>query len=365
MLISAGVLAAVITTPTTAQSTRAEQATWLARLDQADRAPLRRLLGHAPPTFSDDLRWHNVESPLSWQALRDKVVVIQSWTSANDKGREAIKNVQEAVSGFSEMDVQLILLHTPEGAEEAANYLKSEKIKAATVIDPVGEFCDAMGVYREPVNLLIDRHGAVRNAGLTPSGVTAAINAIIDETYDSNRCPGQGSAVGGEKMFPTFSNSVGNARDVRGTHAPALQAQEWLNGQPDTNGKVVVLAFWATWCGPCVQTIPRLNQVAERFENDVAVIGLSSEGKAQIEQGMTRRNLTLDRFKYTIGYDSEARMSGAVAVRGIPHSIVMCSDWIVRWQGHPAGLSDAVLQQIVDANNADAPQPVGRWMASR
>ena len=42
-------------------------------------------------------------------------------------------------------------------------------------------------------------------------------------------------------------------------------------------GKVVLLNFWATWCAPCLQEIPELNRLAERYPDDLVVLSVSDE----------------------------------------------------------------------------------------
>ena len=42
-------------------------------------------------------------------------------------------------------------------------------------------------------------------------------------------------------------------------------------------GKYVLVDFWATWCGPCVAAIPDIKELAERFPEDLVVIGVSCD----------------------------------------------------------------------------------------
>ena len=64
----------------------------------------------------------------------------------------------------------------------------------------------------------------------------------------------------------------------------------------DLKGKVVVLNFWATWCPPCEDEIPKLNRLVEEYKKrDVVFIGLAGDKKPKLETYLKKHP-----FKYNI-----------------------------------------------------------------
>jgi len=92
-------------------------------------------------------------------------------------------------------------------------------------------------------------------------------------------------------------------RKLIGQPAPAISGTG-LDGQPlalaDLRGRVVVLDFWATWCGPCVQALPHLQKIAAKFAGQpVTFIGVNRDGKgteAKVRKFVEERKLTFRQF---------------------------------------------------------------------
>lgn len=64
----------------------------------------------------------------------------------------------------------------------------------------------------------------------------------------------------------------------------------------DYLGKIVILDFWATWCAPCVKSIPDLISIQDEYEDELVVIGIS------LDQPATQNNLQLFINDFGINY---------------------------------------------------------------
>jgi thiol-disulfide isomerase/thioredoxin len=141
-----------------------------------------------------------------------------------------------------------------------------------------------------------------------------------------------------------------------GDPAPALKADKWLQGdevKAFEPGKVYLVEFWATWCGPCISAMPHLAQLqAEYRDKGVTFIGYTNKdpnnSAEQVEAFVARRGPKLKyTFAYSDGKETHDAWMKAAGKSGIPCSFVVGRDSKLAYIGHPIYL-DSVIPKVVD-----------------
>lgn len=135
------------------------------------------------------------------------------------------------------------------------------------------------------------------------------------------------------------------AKSFLNKKAPELVVEKWIGKKPNTEGKFVLIDFWATWCGPCRRFIPELNKFNTKFKDKLVIIGLSDETEAKVN------SMTNPVINYYKAVDTKGILKNKIEVQGIPHVILIDPNGIVRWEGFPAlegyKLTEAVVSNII------------------
>ncbi len=95
----------------------------------------------------------------------------------------------------------------------------------------------------------------------------------------------------------------------------------------DLRGRIVVLDFWATWCGPCVASLPKITELAQQYKGaEVDVVTVN------IEQTSAEIRALLDRLKINpvVVLDSDGAVARAYQAQAIPQTVIIDRDGKVK-----------------------------------
>ena len=109
--------------------------------------------------------------------------------------------------------------------------------------------------------------------------------------------------------------------------AAALFQLDLLDGAKfklaDHKDRIVVLDFWATWCGPCMQTMPLVDEVIRDFVGrEVDFVAVNMEEQPEQVKSIMERH----KFKMSVALDRDGAVAGKYAVTAIPQTVVIGRD---------------------------------------
>lgn len=278
-----------------------------------------------------------------------------------------------------------MLLRNPAYAEEAliAGIVYTAEVEQSPVMT---KFVEAL----TPNVPLLDNNGlnkamrvfqtAINDTNVTPEQLETLRLALVERNkafQAQGEAEKDGSMISYGKDYETLLNSAIAKGELMNCTAPEIKFL-WSsdkNTKPlsEYKGKVVVLDFWATWCGPCFRSFPNIRALQERYKGyDVEILGVTSLqgrhvrrfGDGRMESVDTRNNPD-EEYKLMKEFMKQNNMTWKVlfsegscfdknyGVFGIPHVAIIDAEGVVRYNAlrpydapfHEAEKIDALLKE--------------------
>jgi peroxiredoxin len=151
------------------------------------------------------------------------------------------------------------------------------------------------------------------------------------------------AAIGCDEGGPGAKSPGGN-HPLVGKPAPEFNLPAQSGGKraslAGAQGKIVLVDFWATWCGPCKASFPKYEALAKKFPDDVVVVGISEDDESDgIKAFAAETGAT-----FLLAWDAEKSVAGSYHPDSMPTSFIVDKNGLVRFVH--SGFRDGEEKQI-------------------
>lgn len=152
---------------------------------------------------------------------------------------------------------------------------------------------------------------------------------------------------------PLYAQSE-QAKSILGEKVEELVFEKILNYEKesaklsDFKGKIVILEFWATWCGSCIVSFPHLEELQEEFKDDLQVLTITYETEERIKRFLKKSELSLP-----IVIDTSRIIGKQFPHRTIPHTVLLNREGIIKVVSSPKEINTETIRKILAGEQVD------------
>lgn len=256
-----------------------------------------------------------------------KVVVVDFWGTWCRPCVAALPENVRLMDEYGDQGLLVVGVHdSRRGSDRMGEVARQAGIEYPLFIDHNGQSARSWRVSFWPTIGVIDRKGRLRAMGLNPARLEEVVRTLLAEevgTDGTKEEPDEQAAATPPPPLPDqlYENPPDRRRLLAETFAarpPVMQAANWMNSKPldlgSLKGRIVVLDFWGTWCPPCIASIPKNNAIAEKYRDDVVLIGVCHDRGAD-RMGSVVRSRGIN---YPVCHDVGNRTGTSFMVNGYP-----------------------------------------------
>ena len=310
---------------------------------------------------------------LSLEKYRGQVVLLDFWATWCGPCIAEIPNVKRTYEKYKDQKFEIIGISLDRSITPLEEYIQKKELGWVHYWDNSGKISNMYKVRGIPSTFLIDGEGTIRKTNLRGHALEHAVEDLVKENLakpaKTDEDSSQSQSIPATKILKqettsqkdeSIKPSRTNPSEWVGKPAPDFQVTN-LKGEElslkDFRGQVVLLDFWATWCGPCIAEMPKVKRTYEAYKDqNFQIIGISLDrSKQPLEKYIEKEGLGWIHY-----WDESRQLRTLYGVWGIPSAFLIDSEGIIRKaslggfdvESAVAELVEENLAKPVDANDA-------------
>lgn len=150
----------------------------------------------------------------------------------------------------------------------------------------------------------------------------------------------------------TFAQETDIKNKIEGVEFKQIENDACVNYDflNQTNGKITIIEFWETWCGPCIEGMSHLKSLQEKFPNSLKVVCVSSDRFDRTIDFITKND-----FPFDFIYDKNKLISEIFPHSSIPHTILIDKQGQINAQTYPGFVTEEILTKLNNDKSVDLP----------
>ena len=312
---------------------------------------------------------------LSLEKYRGQVVLLDFWATWCPPCVAEIPNVKETYEKYKDQKFQIIGISLDRSKPPLDAFIHEKELAWIHYWDNTGKIANLYKVQAIPSTFLIDGEGVIRKTNLRGRMLETAVAELVKENLTGSNDPStktpeadsQSRSIPATKILkqgppPQKAESQpprrANPSDRIGEPAPDFQVTD-LKGEEfsleEYRGQVVLLDFWATWCGPCIAEMPKIKKTYEQYKDQkFQIIGISLDSsKEPLEAYIEKEGLGWVHY-----WDESREIRTLYGVWGIPSAFLIDGDGVIRKASLGGFDVETAVAELVKENLAkptDAP----------
>jgi thiol-disulfide isomerase/thioredoxin len=314
-------------------------------------------------------------TPVTAESAKGKAVLLVTFTAWHPVSQQAVLRAEKLAQSFADKGLLVVAVHRADRFEMAGKFVQEKGLSKLSLAQDSGKLREALKCDSDPNFYVIDRAGNMRFADVQSDAVEAALNVVLGESPEAaakapelatSASKPKNTEVATRPITETLKAGKSIKIDYTAPNPALYGVAAWpkknkedeitatnLQGQPLPNagtfglkgiwftpkpesfeGRVLVLDFWASWCGPCKRAKPMLDDLQRNNRDDLQIVCVTGPDDKQ-EQKDAERYLREHSYAMSYFFEPDNAMHKAMGVNAIPHTVVVSTDGVIRWQGNP------------------------------